>query len=309
MRIGFLSSYDKDRIGFAKKYGFKSVELLTGRSGDAPDFMPGHNDWQEKAKRMKNDYDAADIKISCVGAFYLNHMDPKIEDFCKETVRNAILLAEHIKVPAVAGFAGRIVGKPLEDSLPKFKEIWREHAKFAEDHGVKIAFECCPMGEYHTPSLGINCIAGPSMYEKCFHEVDNTALGLEWDPSHLVPVFADPIINIRKFGSRIYHVHAKGAKIHWDIVRQYGIWYPNAIEHCFPGFGDEDWGQIIKELRRAGYHGALNIEGWHDTVFRDMGGMEMPDITYETSGAAAPNMEDTGLIIALNHLKQWCPEG
>jgi sugar phosphate isomerase/epimerase len=41
------------------------------------------------------------------------------------------------------------------------------------------------------------------MYEKCFDSVASNALGLEWDPSHLIPVFADPIVNIRTFGSRI----------------------------------------------------------------------------------------------------------
>jgi sugar phosphate isomerase/epimerase len=80
-------------------------------------------------------------------------------------------------------------------------------------------------------------------------------------------------------------VHAKGARVYWDTVRQYGIWYPGAIEHCHPGFGDEDWGQIIKELRRAGYHGDLNIEGWHDSVFRDHGGQIPSDIIVLDRGA------------------------
>ncbi|MHB1457946.1 MAG: sugar phosphate isomerase/epimerase family protein [Armatimonadota bacterium] len=308
MRIGFLSSYDKERIEFAKKNGFGSIELLTGYFSDAPDFMPGHDGWQAKADAMKADYDAADINISCIGAFYMNHMDPASEAQCKNVVKDAILLAEYLKIPVVAGFSGRIINTPLENSIPKFREIWGEHAKFADDHGIKIAFECCPMGEYHTPSGGINCITGPDMYEKCFNSVESTALGLEWDPSHLIPVFADPIINIRKFGKRIYHVHAKSAKVYWDLVRNYGIWYPNAIEHCHPGFGDDDWGQIIKELRRAGYHGDLNIEGWHDGVFRDTKGVQLDDIIYDKS-AVAPDLEDAGLIIAKNYLEQWCPKG
>lgn len=309
MRIGFLSAYDQNRIAFAKQYGFGSVELLTGYFSDAPDFSPGKPDWQAKALQMKADYDAADIRISCLGAFYMNHMDPATIDECKQVVRDSILLAEFLGVPAVAGFAGRVVGKPLEESLPLFAQIWGEHAKFADDHGVRIAFECCPMGEYHTPSMGINCITGPAMYEKCFNSVASEALGLEWDASHLIPVFADPLLNIRTFGSRIYHVHAKGARVYWDIVRKYGIWYPNAIEHCHPGFGDEDWGQIIKELRRCGYHGDLNIEGWHDTVFRDNeGAPQLDDVIVMGRGALAPNLEDMGLVIAKNYLEQWAPK-
>jgi sugar phosphate isomerase/epimerase len=309
MRIGFLSNYEKERIEFARKHGFGSVELTTSYAKTPPEYMPGQDGWQNAADKMKADYDEAGIRISCIGGFYINFMDPAVTEVGAELVRNNILLAEYLHVPAVAGFAGRIEGRPLEESLPKFKDIWTEHAKFADDHGVRIAFECCPMGYFHTPCDGINCITGPDMYEKCFNSVESEALGLEWDPSHLIPVFADPIINIRKFGSRIYHVHAKGAKVYWDTVRQYGIWYRGAVEHCHPGFGDEDWGQIIKELRRAGYHGDLNIEGWHDSVFRDFEGKKPEDIVFGDWKSGSPDLEDAGLIIALNHLKQWCPDG
>ena len=147
------------------------------------------------------------------------------------------------------------------------------------------------------------------MYAKCFDSVDSLALGLEWDPSHLVPLLVDPVVNIREFGERIYHVHAKGARINPDIVSRFGTWYRGAVEHCFPGFGDEDWGLIIKELRRAGYHGDLNIEGWHDAVFRDKRGRVPEDIPDPARGPKAPDLEDAGLLIAKRHLEQFCPEG
>ena len=36
-----------------------------------------------------------------------------------------------------------------------------------------------------------------------------------------------------------------------------------------PGFGDSDWVRVISELRLAGYRGTIDIEGWHDPVYRD----------------------------------------
>lgn len=309
MRIGFLSGYSAERIAFAKKWGFQSVELLTGYFQDAPDYMPGKPDWQVKAAEMKAAYAAADIRISCLGAFYVNHMDPAIEAKAKDIVRNAIVLAEHIGVPTVAGFAGRITGQPLDASLPKFKEIWGEHAKFAEDHGMRIAFEPCPMGQFHTPADGINCICTPEMYEKCFDCVDSEVLGLEWDSSHLQCQFVDPIDNLRRFGSRVYHVHAKGAKLNRTNLDKYGFWHVKTMEHCHPGLGDENWADIIKELRRAGYHGDLNIEGWHDLVFRNQRDNAPSDVAVDKHAPKAPNLEDAGLIIGMRHLKQWCPEG
>ncbi len=309
MRIGFLSEYDPERIEFAKANGFTSVELATSYFKDPPDYVPPADGWKQKAQAVKAAYDEAGITISCIGAFYVNHMDPEISEKAGESVRNAILFAEETGVGVVAGFAGRLLGEPLEASIPRFKEIWGAHARFADDHGIRIAFECCPMGAYNTPSGGINCISTPDMYERCLDSVDSTALGLEWDPSHLVPLLVDPIVNIREFGDRIYHVHAKGARINWDIAARKGFWFPGAVEHCFPGFGDEDWGLIIKELRRAGYNGDLNIEGWHDAVFRDKRGMTPEDIPDPARGPKAPDLEDAGLIIAKNHLQQWCPPG
>jgi sugar phosphate isomerase/epimerase len=288
MRIGFMMRFDKERIEFAKKVGFGSCELQV--SPDC-DFFPGKDGWETKAKEVADYYKANDIRISCLAGFYVNHMDPAREEEYKKLVRNVIILAEKMGVPVVAGFSGRIVGKKLEESIPKFVEIWGEHAKFAEDHGVKIAFEHCPMGDFHLPvNTGINFISTPKMWEIAFSEVKSEAIGLEWDPSHLICQFIDPIITIRDFGKRIYHIHAKDAHVNWDIVKKYGIWHYGAVEHCFPGLGDTDWRLCIKELYRVGYKNDLNIEGWHDAVYNDR---------------VAKGKEDEGLIIAFRYLSQF----
>lgn len=52
-----------------------------------------------------------------------------------------------------------------------------------------------------------------------------------------------------------------------------------------PGFGDSNWTDIISELRLAGWTASIDIEGWHDPVYRD-------------------ELEMTGQVHALNHLKQ-----
>ncbi|MDD3726300.1 MAG: sugar phosphate isomerase/epimerase, partial [Candidatus Ratteibacteria bacterium] len=249
-------------------------------------FFPGKDGWQEKAEEVKALYDQQDIRISCLAGFYVNHMDTEKAEEYKCLVRNSILLAEKMKVPVVAGFSGRVVGKDLKESVPMYKKLWEEHARFAEDHNVKIAFENCPMGSFHTPCNGINFMCTPEMWEIAFNEVPSDALGLEWDPSHLICQFIDPVVTLRKFGKKVYHVHTKDAHINQDIIKQYGIWYPGAIEHCFPGLGDTDWGICIKELLRQGYTGDINIEGWHDLVY-------------------SRNKEDEGLINTFKYLTNF----
>lgn len=290
MRVGFLSAFDRERIKFMKTHGFGSVELLVGP--DAP-FITGKVGWRDKAEEVKGVYRDAEIRISCIAGFYVNHMDADEEAARRhhDHVRRCITLASEMGVPVVAGFAGRVVGEDLEKSLPKFKEIWGDHARFAEDHNVRIAFEHCPMGAFHGPFGGINCIATPAMWERCFDAVPSEALGIEWDASHLICQLIDPVLNIRQYGNRIFHVHAKDAKVYHDILDRYGIYHPGAIEHCFVGVGDTNWADVVKELLRAGYQGDLNLEGWHDTVLRD----------HEDGR----KLEDLGLLIGLRHLAMY----
>lgn len=283
MRIGFMMKFDKERIEFAKKVGFKSCEL---RVSYEDEFFPGKAGWEDKAKQVKEFYQKNDIRISCIAGFYVNHMDEEKSEEYKKLVRDVIVLAEKMDVPVVAGFSGRIQNADLKESVQMYKKIWSEHAKFAEDHNIKIAFENCPMGKFHTPAYGINFMCTPEMWEIAFNEIPSEVLGLEWDPSHLICQFIDPVVTLRKFGKRVYHVHAKDAHVNHDILKQYGIWYYGAIEHCFPGLGDTDWGICIKELIRQGYTGDLNIEGWHDVVY---------------SG----KREDEGLINAFKYLSQF----
>src|SRR5947199_6541255 len=153
-------------------------------------------------------------------------------------------------------------------------------ARFAADRGVRIAFEHCPQGPYHLPIMHYNMLGQPALWERLFHESKCENLGLEWDASHLICQFIDPIANIHKFGSRIFHVHAKDAFINRPLLERYGICHPGVAEHRFPGLGQSNWAEIVHALMRTGYDSDLNIEGWHDPVYRD---------ELETSGLLIPH--------------------
>ena len=72
----------------------------------------------------------------------------------------------------------------------------------------------------------------------------------------------------------------------WDVVRRSGVHgrEPFAF-HRTPGFGDSDWTAIISDLRQGGFKGSIDIEGWHDPVYRDA-------------------LEMTGQVHALRHLQR-----
>ncbi len=184
----------------------------------------------------------------------------------------------------VAGFTGAIEGEPLPNSMPQFTKVWGELAKRAEDKGVRIAFENCDMGGWwHAPKY--NIAHSPKAWEMMFNAVPSPALGLEWEPCHQMVSLIDPLPQLRQWIDKIFHVHGKDATIAWDVVRKHGIRGGEPyVWHRTPGFGDTNWTDVISILRQHGYRGSIDIEGFHDSVYR---------------GEA----ELTGQVYGLNYLK------
>ncbi len=185
----------------------------------------------------------------------------------------------------VAGFTGRLRGKKLDESLPRFKEIWGPLAQRAADQGVRLAFENCPMGG-DWQSGDWNIAHNPAAWELMFDAVPGENLGLEWEPCHQMTQLIDPMPQLRTWVHKMFHIHGKCCTIRWDVIREFGIDgnVPFAF-HRTPGFGDLDWTNVISALRLGGYKGSIDIEGWHDPVYR--GELEM-----------------TGQVHGLNYLKR-----
>jgi len=192
----------------------------------------------------------------------------------------------------VAGFTGRVRGKSIPDNIARFKEVYAPLAKRAEDKGVRLAFENCSMGgDWNTGDW--NIAHNPDAWELMFDAVPSDAIGLEWEPCHQMVTLIDPIPQLRKWAKKVVHMHGKCATIKWDVVKEHGIGsgVPFAF-HRTPGFGDCNWTDVISELRWAGFKGAIDIEGWHDPVYRE-------------------ELEMSGQVTGLNYLKRcrgdWVP--
>ena len=309
MRIGVLTGGSIEDLEWAKRLEFQSVEWMRFHSGPAG---PGQTDWKPFAEQFAAEAKARDLRISAIGAYYQNPLDPKQTGFAGAVFRRAIEVAAHLGVKTVAGFAGAVIEtewnerggqpvyKPFENYLPQIMAFWEPLARFAADNGVRIAFEHCPQGAYHLPVMHYNILGQPAMWDRLFNATKCENIGIEWDASHLICQFIDPIANLRRFGSRIFHVHAKDAYIHRHLLEEYGICHPGVAEHRFPGLGQANWAEIIHTLLRAGYDSDLNIEGQHDPVFRD-------HASNERSMLAGRKLEDAGLLIAKRTLEHYVP--
>lgn len=307
MRIGVLTRGEVADLDWAKRLGFRSIEWMSFQhSGAGPD----RADWKSFADRFSSEAAAQGIRISAIGALYQNPLDPKQTESGRAVFHRAIEVASHIGVNTVAGFCGAVIEtevngrgghltcKPLEDFLPQVVAFWDPIARFAADRGVRIAFEHCPQGIWHLPVMHYNLLGQPALWERFFNESSHANLGLEWDPSHLICQFIDPVANVHRFGSRIFHVHAKDAYINRQLLAAYGICHPGVAEHRFPGFGQANWSEIIHALVAAGYDSDLNIEGWHDPVFRN-------HAADHTGPLAGRQLEEAGLLTAKRTLEQY----
>ncbi|MCH2176107.1 MAG: sugar phosphate isomerase/epimerase [Lentisphaeria bacterium] len=301
-----MSSYDNIRIG----------TLVSGGNGKAADYIRQINhhgfesysitfwqntevtDWDRFAKETREAAEEAGAIISTVSPFgnplETTEIDLQTLKLWEDCIDNAHLFGAKL----VTGFAGRLRDKSIPESIPRFKEIFTDLCKRAEDKGVKIAFENCDMGgDWHRGDW--NIAHNPSAWELMFNAVPFDNIGLEWEPCHQMVSLMDPMPQLRKWIDKVFHVHGKDATIHWDLIKEFGIHtkitaenskelglqqVPSFVEHRTPGFGDSNWTDIITELRRNGYTSSIDIEGWHDPVY--CGDLEM-----------------TGQVHALNYLK------
>ncbi len=223
------------------------------------------------------------IRVSAVSLFANVMGDGEEGETARKQWRELIDSVHLFDCDLVTGFTGRVSGT-VPENIERFREVWTPLAEYAEDRKVRIAWENCPMGGDWFRG-GWNIAHNPDAWELMFDAVPAPNVGLEWEPCHQMVQLIDPLPQIEKWCSKFFHIHGKDATVRRDIVARHGIGGSKTFcWHRTPGFGDSNWTNIISELRRFGYHGNIDIEGWHDPVYRE--GLEL-----------------TGQVHALEYLK------
>ncbi|KRG11772.1 sugar phosphate isomerase/epimerase family protein [Lederbergia galactosidilytica] len=258
-------------------HGFESFSLTFWQT-------TGSVDLSELAKQVKEIIAEKDIIISSLSVFGNPLTGEGNNADTLKSWERLIDIAPEFGTDLVTGFTGRMPGS-IDQSIPRFAEVFGELTDRAKDKGVKIAFENCDMGgSWETGDW--NIAHNPQAWEMMFNAVPKENIGLQWEPCHQMVSLIDPIPQLRKWIGKIFNVHGKDATIAWDIVKEYGIHGPKQfVWHRTPGFGDTNWTDIISILRQHGYKGSIDIEGFHDPVY---------------SG----DLEMTGQVHGLNYLKQ-----
>ena len=257
-----------------------TVELATGNYvGDAHCKLSMLDNPSALAdfKKLLNDHGVSISALSCHGNAL--HPSQELARQHSEVSRKTILLAEKLGVPVMVDFSGcpgdsRTSIAPNWITCPwppDFRTVldwqwndvvapyWTEHARFAADHGVKIAVEMHPGFVVYNPEtlLRLRSIAGKNV-------------GCNYDPSHLFWQSIDPVGAVRLLQDAVFHVHAKDTQLYPANLVRTGVLdaKPYTDERnrawifrtCGYGHGAEFWSELISTLRMFGYDHVISIE-------------------------------------------------
>jgi sugar phosphate isomerase/epimerase len=275
MKLGFVSAILPDLsleevLRFAAQEQYECVELMCWPVGKAERRYAGvtHVDVSKfgpaEARRVQDLAGAAGVAVSGLG-YYPNPLAPDAREARRyiDHIKKVIRAAARLGVNQMNTFIGRDWTKTIDENWPRFRKVWRPLLKFAEDQGVRIGIENCPM--YFTRDEwpgGKNLAICPAVWRRMFEEIPSRHFGLNYDPSHLVWQRMDYTQPLREFASRLFHVHAKDVRIDQTRLDQVGILATPLEYHSpkLPGLGEIDWRRFLAELAAVGYRGPVCVE-------------------------------------------------
>jgi sugar phosphate isomerase/epimerase len=263
-----------------KNNGITTVELGTGNYPGDPHCKLSMLDNAKELKTFKSKLADNGITISALSC-HGNPLHPNaaVAKAYQDVNQKTIRLAEKLGVPVVIDFSG-CPGDHKDAKYPNWVTcpwppeyldvlnwqwekcavpFWTKRAKFAEDHGVKVAIEMHPGFLAYSPETMLKLRA-----------IGGKALGCNYDPSHMFWQGIDPIAAVRILGDAIFHVHAKDTQIYDRNLPMTGVldtkkytdeahraWIFRTVGY---GHGAEWWSEFISTLRMFGYDYVLSIE-------------------------------------------------
>jgi sugar phosphate isomerase/epimerase len=306
MNLGFVSAILpelslREVIEFAAATGYECVELMCWPQGKADRRYAGvtHVDVADlgpaRAEEIRTLCAEKNVAVSGLG-YYPNVLAADAEEAARtrQHLERVIRAAPLLGVRQVNTFVGRDGRLSVDANWPRFLEVWAPLVRLAEECGVRIGIENCPMlfTDDEWPG-GKNLATSPAVWRRMFDTLPSPAFGLNFDPSHLVWQQMDYLLPLREFSGRLFHVHAKDVRIDRPRLNDVGVLAtPLSYHHPkLPGLGDVNWGAFFAVLGEVGYRGPVCVE--------------VEDRTYEHSLSA----RKAALRQSLHYLRNFVPQG
>jgi sugar phosphate isomerase/epimerase len=199
--------------------------------------------------------------------------DPEgVRQRCAEEMKNTARAARKFGVDVVNGFTGSSVWgmfyffpptsqSDIDKGYEDFANRWLPILEVFKEEGVKFGLEV------HPTEIAYDIVTA----RRALDAIDNHPnFGFNFDPSHFIHQFIDPVFFLDEFPDRIFHMHVKDSRVqingrnsilssHLDFGDPRRGW-----DFVSPGRGDVNWDELIRALNRIGYNGPLSIE-WEDS--------------------------------------------
>ncbi|HWQ96502.1 MAG TPA: sugar phosphate isomerase/epimerase [Clostridia bacterium] len=275
MKLGFASailpdqSFD-DVVSFAARHGYRCVEMMCWPVGKSERRYAGvtHIDVDTlgaaQVTAIQSKLAETGVEISALG-YYPNALDPDTEkaQVAIDHIKKLIVAAPKLGVKTVNTFIGRNQFLSVSDNMKLFSAVWPDIIKLAEDNGVRVAIENCPMlfTKDEWPG-GKNLAVSPRIWREMFSIIPSANFGLNYDPSHFVIQQMDYIKPIYEFTEKLFHVHIKDIKLYQNLLDEVGIFAAplDYLQPKLPGLGDINWAKFVSALTDVGYDGYICVE-------------------------------------------------
>lgn len=275
MQLGFHSAILPDLelssiMDLAAEIGYSSVEVMCWPPSKAERRYAGvtHIDLMEfndnSIAKVEKVVQISGIAISALG-FYPNCLSADEAESTAAVTHLCRLIeaAPRLGLSTVTTFIGRNPKQSVDENWPRLLKTWKPIVELAESKGVRIAIENCPMffSKDEWPG-GKNIATSPNIWRRLFYDIGSLNLGLNYDPSHMIWQHMDYLLPINEFASRIFHIHAKDARIDRRRLNDCGILAnPNDFHSPkLPGLGEINWGAFLAALGDIDYHGCVCVE-------------------------------------------------
>jgi sugar phosphate isomerase/epimerase len=248
MRIGFIAQNDEKDFEFAKKHGFPCVEF-----NSYPATVDGDLKAAADIAKWKKKHGVDVSSYGYFGADYLS-ADEAVRSKALAGAKTAVEVCSKLGAPVLVMGAGllptRAVPGQTKPQPVKIDEACRMGIEAigpiverAQAAGLKVAFYNCEWGNF--------CVneSGWGAFLAAFPKA-----GIKFDPSHPFYRGEDYLAQMRDWGHRFHHAHAKGGV----IVSGKRFTDPPA------GMDQVDWPSYFAILHAVGYQGDVNLEPHSD---------------------------------------------
>jgi sugar phosphate isomerase/epimerase len=206
-------------------------------------------------------------------------------------LHSVIDAASRLGVPRVCTFIGRDATLSARENIELAEAEFPPIVKHAEQVGVQMLIENCPMEGWSPDGYPGNLAYSPELWDW----MATLGLKLTYDPSHLPWLGIDPLDALKEALDKdlVVHVQAKDIEIDEQARTRYGVFGKTVSrtggtdvgwwKYRVPGRGQIDWNRIIDTLYTSGYNGTIAVEHedliWGGTLAKTLTGLE---IAYQT---------------------------